>query len=246
MNALQMLLRAKKASVINSWIDWDEASEAGIASDTRFCLMREGATTTEIAEGFGLSETNRTTTFDQFGAGAGTPPVATTTGSATIVAASDAAAVAVMNAIFTNLTWSVVCKAEGLVVPGSSERVLQFYSATQALGFMIDLETDPPRLVLRKADANFVDLYLTSSPSDTGVVYYSAWSDGTKIYFGYKNGTGKPTKPEDFTEAVSTTITSSGMNTWADISSRFFARAWPGPDGAKFHYFFAANYNIFG
>ena len=179
---------------VSSWADWDELTEAGLASDDIFVCMMENPVddSNELGQGGGF------TGADLVGLNVGTVVGATGSPPSRAFAPSDA------------MTWTK--EAFNAIVVGDSFTFVQkwtdYSDITSTYPAVFSLSTEQLWLNVNassKLELSYTDqtttgvpyaVVTTDSVPTTGPVYFAIWSDGSSVSFGFC--TSKPTKLSDF------------------------------------------------
>lgn len=191
---LLMMMGACRIAEVNLWADWDETSEAGLASDDIFVCMMENinAGGDETGQGGGLAGANLVLTEAGGLAGAtGTPPTRVADGIDDSLAFTTVALDALM---MQNSAFTVIIKVTDLAIV-SNDRFLYFRSAGGTE--QISIHQSSTKLAVQVKEAGTDESEITTDAFLVSTEYWIAlWSDGTVLRAGF--ATSKPTKWSDF------------------------------------------------
>lgn len=188
------------AGGVSSWADWDETSEAGLATSNTFVCFLENASsgTNEIGQGAGLAESDRTLTQSGNIAGAtGSPPSRLFDGSDDLMAMT----VNLSNLLAGGGNWTIITKIK-VVSNNATEAPFAFYGAQDHIYAMFN---GSGNILFRcqKDTVNKINVTSTDAMTMNQIGYIGLWYDGTYIRGGFIDGGSptpntKPTKWSDF------------------------------------------------
>ena len=204
-----MWTQLNQLTFIQSWADWDESSEALLASPSTYVAMFENPTTggNEVGQGCGLNTADATLAcFNSSVEGAtGTPPRRYAPGINMVPTIN------LVNGIFRSGPWSIIFKLQFGALSGATDNPGMMSIATADDNYRAQLWISQNKVVLYPKYAGVSGVSSqTSSTLSNGVVYYIAmWYDGVNnIRGGFS--TSKPTSWASFPSGQRTEATVGG------------------------------------
>jgi hypothetical protein len=178
------------------WLNWDETSEDGCATDDIFCCMMSNTSAggDETGQGGSMSGSNLVLTQSGNLAGAtGTPPTRVFDGSDDYLTATTA----LLDAMIANAnkTWTIILKVDNLTFT-NSDRPWYFSDTTQNVTLLTPYVQNSKLIFQSKESSTFVSVEPSNTLSTSTEYYICMWADGTKLYGGFT--TTRPTKLSDF------------------------------------------------
>ncbi|MBU2177672.1 MAG: hypothetical protein KJ556_21480 [Gammaproteobacteria bacterium] len=176
----------------DSWADWDELTEAGLASDDTFVCFFKSATGNETGQGGGLTGVNLVLTeFGDPAAAAGTPPSRLLDGTGDYFTVNSTLA----GLITQSTAWTIIIKVEDAAI-NLQTAFIQWTGTDEQI--LLSGDNNAPMTVtwLRTQQDTNYETGTEDIWSNSGFNYVCIWADGTDLRAGY--ATSKPTKWSDF------------------------------------------------